>query len=112
MFYLTSYNKMNSVLDALRNTIEDLSKEEFKQFKLHAKEKCGISWAKLEEASRYETADAIVEACTKVSAGQVVIEILTKMKKKQMAEDLKRELKADNIISHSSTGLSISLSKF
>ncbi|XP_062395995.1 NACHT, LRR and PYD domains-containing protein 12-like [Sardina pilchardus] len=79
-----------AVMESLRNTLDNLSKDDFKRFKHHLRD-AGIPWGRLEEADRYDTVDLMVQR-NSMGAGGVMVTILQKMAFNQLAMDLEKDL--------------------
>lgn len=94
---------MDSILVTLRETMDKLSGEDFKDFKFHLKTRNVIVWKKLEKAERDEIVDLMVQAYMEDS-GQEVIDILRKMRQNMMANELQKELKSKQASGQSFTG--------
>ena len=86
--------------EVLRNTLDNLTGDDFKRFKHLLRDQGQIPWGKLEKADINDTVDLMVEMyCMK--AGDVMLTILKKMNHNQLAKDLERHLEECKCVAHS-----------
>ncbi|KAG5282268.1 hypothetical protein AALO_G00054130 [Alosa alosa] len=70
--------------EVLRNTLDELTKADFKRFKCLLRDQNSIPWGMLEEADTDDTVDLIVQKYT-MKAGEIVSTILKKMNSNLLA---------------------------
>ncbi|XP_031419301.2 NLR family CARD domain-containing protein 3-like [Clupea harengus] len=74
-----------------RNTLDNLTEDDFKRFKHRLRDQGQIKWGKLEKADKDDTVDLMVQVYS-TGAGDVMLTILKKMNHNQLAMDLERDL--------------------
>ena len=83
-----------------RNTLDNLTEDDFKRFKHRLRDQGQIKWGKLEKADKDDTVDLMVQVYS-TGAGDVMLTILKKMNHNQLAMDLERHLKECKCVAHS-----------
>lgn len=77
--------------NALRNTLDNLTKADRKRFRHYLRDQSRIAWGKLERATTDDTVDLMVQTLA-MGAGDVMVTILQEMNHNQLAINLEREL--------------------
>ena len=85
-------DSMDSILNILRKTLENLTSTEFKKFKHHLKDMGKIPRGNLEKSDSDDTVDLIVQAHTVKDSDRVILRILKMMNLNQLAMDMEKEL--------------------
>ena len=83
-----------------RNTLDNLTEDDFKRFKHRLRDQGQIKWGKLEKADKDDTVDLMVQVYS-TGAGDVMLTILKKMNHNQLAMDLERDLEECKCVGHS-----------
>ena len=86
--------------EVLRNTLDNLTKKDFKRFKHLLRDQGQIAWGKLEKADTDDTVDLMVQVYS-TGAGDVMLTILKKMNHNQLAMDLEKDLEGCECVAHS-----------
>ena len=86
--------------EVLRNTLDNLTKKDFKRFKHLLRDKGRIKWRQLKKADTDDTVDLMVEMYS-MKAGVVMLTILKKMNHNQLATDLEKRLGECKCVAHS-----------
>lgn len=82
---------MASVLELLKDSLNELMKDQLKEFRWELKNHYGISASELENADVLDTVDKIVERHGPEGAVKVTLNILRKMNQNQLAEVLENK---------------------
>ena len=83
-----------------RNTLDNLTEDDFKRFKHRLRDQGQIKWGKLEKADKDDTVDLMVQVYS-TGAGDVMLTILKEMNQNQLAIDLEKDLEECKCVAHS-----------